>query len=557
MSSFDHTKYTSFKPVAIANRTWPDKEITKAPIWSSVDLRDGNQALVEPMTVEQKKQFFALLVDVGFKEIEVGFPAASQLDFDFVRWLIEEDQVPDDVYIQVLTQARPELIERTYESLKGAKKAIVHVYNSTSTTQREQVFRMDMEGIKKIAVNGAKCVKEHAAKHPETEWVFQYSPESFTGTEIDYAIEVCDAVADVWQPTPDNKIIINLPATVEVSTPNRYADQIEYFCRNVKQRDSIIVSLHTHNDRGCGVAAAELGVMAGADRIEGTLLGNGERTGNMDIVTMAMNIYSQGIDPELALGDMDRIISVVQACTLLQVHPRHPYAGELVFTAFSGSHQDAIKKCLANQTDDKPWDVAYLPIDPRDVGRSYQEVIRVNSQSGKGGVAYTLEQEYGLALPRWLQVEFSPIVQQLAEKDGGVVNAESMKDLFESSFMTGTTPYKLGKYDLAKDDVDTVHADLVGNNTSVKITGDGNGALSAFSEALGKHFNMRVDIIQYQEHALTVGSDSQAIAYVQANINGDRYNGVAIDNDIVSASIQALLATVNQKIIENTDSAVA
>jgi 2-isopropylmalate synthase len=557
MSSFDHTKYTPFKPVAITNRTWPDKAITKAPIWSSVDLRDGNQALVEPMTVEQKKQFFALLVDVGFKEIEVGFPAASQLDFDFVRWLIEEDQVPDDVYIQVLTQARPELIERTYESLKGAKKAIVHVYNSTSTTQREQVFRMDMEGIKQIAVNGAKCVKEHAAKHPETEWVFQYSPESFTGTEIDYAIEVVNAVADVWQPTPDNKIIINLPATVEVSTPNRYADQIEYFCRNVKQRDSMIVSLHTHNDRGCGVAAAELGVMAGADRIEGTLLGNGERTGNMDVVTMAMNIYSQGIDPELALGDMDRIISVVQACTLLQVHPRHPYAGELVFTAFSGSHQDAIKKCLANQTDDKPWDVAYLPIDPRDVGRSYQEVIRVNSQSGKGGVAYTLEQEYGLALPRWLQVEFSPIVQQFAEKDGGVVDAESMKNLFENSFMTGTTPYKLGKYDLAKDDVDTVHAELISNHSSIKITGNGNGALSAFSEALGKHFNMRVDIIQYQEHALTVGSDSQAIAYVQANIDGDRYNGVAIDNDIVSASIQALLATVNQKITENKDSAVA
>ncbi|ETI62049.1 2-isopropylmalate synthase [Marinomonas profundimaris] len=562
MTSFDHTafnhkKYTPFKPVSIQNRTWPDKDITKAPIWSSVDLRDGNQALVEPMTVEQKKQFFALLVDVGFKEIEVGFPAASQLDFDFVRWLIEEEQVPDDVYIQVLTQARPELIARTYESLKGAKKAIVHVYNSTSTTQREQVFRMDMEGIKQIAVNGAKCVKEHAEKHPETEWVFQYSPESFTGTEIDYAIDVVDAVAEVWQPTPDNKIIINLPATVEVSTPNRYADQIEYFCRNVKKRDSMFISLHTHNDRGCGVAAAELGIMAGADRIEGTLLGNGERTGNMDIVTMAMNIYSQGIDPELALGDMDRIISVVQACTLLQVHPRHPYAGELVFTAFSGSHQDAIKKCLANQTDDKPWDVAYLPIDPRDVGRSYQEVIRVNSQSGKGGIAYTLEQEYGLALPRWLQVEFSPIVQQFAEKDGGVVNAESMKNLFESSFMTGTTPYQLGKYDLAKDDVDTVNAELIGNNTSIKISGDGNGALSAFSEALGKHFNMRVDIIQYQEHALTVGSDSQAIAYVQANINGDRFNGVAIDNDIVSASIQALLATVNQKIDQGKNAAVA
>jgi len=533
MTSFDHTKYTPFKSIAITNRTWPDQEITQAPIWSSVDLRDGNQALVEPMTVEQKKQFFALLVDVGFKEIEVGFPAASQLDFDFVRWLIEEDQVPDDVYIQVLTQARPELIERTYESLKGAKKAIVHVYNSTSKTQREQVFRLDKDGIKDIAVKGAQCVKEHAAKHPETEWVFQYSPESFTGTEIDYAVEVVDAVADVWQPTPENKIIINLPATVEVATPNRFADQIEYFCRNVKQRDNMIISLHTHNDRGCGVAAAELGLMAGADRIEGTLLGNGERTGNMDVVTIAMNMYSQGVDPKLALGDMDRIISVVQACTLLQVHPRHPYAGELVFTAFSGSHQDAIKKCLANQTDDKPWDVAYLPIDPRDVGRSYQEVIRVNSQSGKGGVAYTLEQEYGLALPRWLQVEFSPMVQQFAEKDGGVVDAESMKTLFEQSFMTGTTPFKLGKYDLTKDDVDTVNAQLIGNDNEVSISGNGNGALSAFSEALGKHFDMRIDIIQYQEHALTVGSDSQAIAYVQANINGDRFNGVAIDNDIV------------------------
>ncbi|TYL47961.1 2-isopropylmalate synthase [Marinomonas sp. IMCC 4694] len=550
MTSFDHTKYRPFKPVALANRTWPDNTITTAPIWSSVDLRDGNQALVEPMTVEQKKQFFALLVDVGFKEIEVGFPAASQLDFDFVRWLIEEEQVPDDVYIQVLTQARPELIARTYESLKGAKKAIVHVYNSTSTTQREQVFRLDMAGIKKIAVDGAICVKEHAEKHPETEWIFQYSPESFTGTEIDFAIEVVDAVTDVWQPTPDNKVIINLPATVEVSTPNRYADQIEYFCRNVQKRDSMFVSLHTHNDRGCGVAAAELGIMAGADRIEGTLLGNGERTGNMDVVTMAMNMYSQGIDPKLSLGDMDRIISVVQACTLLQVHPRHPYAGELVFTAFSGSHQDAIKKCLANQTDDKPWDVAYLPIDPRDVGRSYQEVIRVNSQSGKGGIAYTLEQEYGLALPRWLQVEFSPIVQQFAEKDGGVVDAKSMRDLFETHFMTGTLPFKLGKYDLTKDDVDTVNAQLVNAEGTVKITGNGNGALSAFSEALGEYFGMRVDIIQYQEHALTVGSDSQAIAYVQANINGDRYNGVAINNDIVSASMQALLATVNQKVSE-------
>ncbi|GAB3475524.1 2-isopropylmalate synthase [Marinomonas epiphytica] len=548
MTSFDHTKYLPFQPVSISGRTWPDQEITKAPIWSSVDLRDGNQALVEPMTVEQKKQFFALLVDVGFKEIEVGFPAASQLDFDFVRWLIEENQVPDDVYIQVLTQARPELIARTYESLKGAKKAIVHVYNSTSKTQREQVFRLGKDGIKQIAVDGAQCVKDHAAKHPETEWVFQYSPESFTGTETDFAVEVVDAVMDVWQPTADNKAIINLPATVEVATPNRFADQIEYFCREVKNRDKMIVSLHTHNDRGCGVAAAELGLMAGADRIEGTLLGNGERTGNMDVVTMAMNMYSQGVAPELNLADMDRIISVVQACTLLQVHPRHPYAGELVFTAFSGSHQDAIKKCLANQTDDKPWDVAYLPIDPRDVGRSYQEVIRVNSQSGKGGIAYTLEQEYGLALPRWLQVEFSPIVQRFAEEDGGVVNAESMRNLFESSFMTGADPYKLGRYDLTKDENDTVRAELESSNGKVEISGTGNGALSAFSEALGAHFGIRIDIIQYQEHALTVGSDSQAIAYVQANIDGERFNGAAINTDIVTASIQALLATVNQKV---------
>ncbi|WP_067218659.1 2-isopropylmalate synthase [Marinomonas gallaica] len=555
MSSFNHTKYRPFTPVALENRTWPDQEITTAPLWASVDLRDGNQALVEPMTVEQKKEFFKLLVDVGFKEIEVGFPAASQLDFDFVRWLVEEDQVPDDVYIQVLTQARPELIERTYESLKGAKKAVVHVYNSTSTTQREQVFRLDKEGIKQIAVKGAQCVKDHAEKNPGTEWVFQYSPESFTGTETDYAVEVCDAVIDVWQPTPERKCIINLPATVEVTTPNRFADQIEYFCRNVKNRESIIVSLHTHNDRGCGVAAAELGLMAGADRIEGTLLGNGERTGNMDVVTIAMNMYSQGVDPKLSLGDMDRIVSVVQSCTQLPVHPRHPYAGELVFTAFSGSHQDAIKKCLANQTDDKAWDVAYLPIDPMDVGRSYQEVIRVNSQSGKGGVAFALEQEYGLALPRWLQVELSPIVQRFSEEDGGVVKSADMKRLFEESFMTASAPYALGNYELSKKDHDSVTAELTHKDGSISIEGEGNGALSAFTTALSNHFGIRVDIVQYQEHALTNGSDSQAIAYIQANIDGDRFNGVAIDNDIVSASIQAVLATVNQKVDSTNEQA--
>jgi 2-isopropylmalate synthase len=479
------------------------------------------------------------------------------LDFDFVRWLVEEDQVPDDVYIQVLTQARPELIERTYESLKGAKKAVVHVYNSTSKTQREQVFRLGKDGIKEIAVKGAQCVKEHAAKHPETEWVFQYSPESFTGTETDFAVEVCDAVIDVWQPTPENKCIINLPATVEVTTPNRFADQIEYFCRKVKNRDSIIVSLHTHNDRGCGVAAAELGLMAGADRIEGTLLGNGERTGNMCVVTMAMNMYSQGVNPELNFADMDRVISVVQSCTQLPVHPRHAYAGELVFTAFSGSHQDAIKKCLANQTDDKPWDVAYLPIDPRDIGRSYQEVIRVNSQSGKGGVAFALEQEYGLALPRWLQVELSPIVQRFSEEDGGVIEAADMKRLFEENFMTASAPYALGNYELSKKDRDSVTAELTHKDGNISVQGEGNGALSAFTSALSEQFNIRVDIVQYQEHALTVGSDSQAIAYIQANIDGERYNGVAIDNDIVSASIQAVLATVNQKVSASEQANVA
>ncbi len=557
MSVFTHTKYTPFQPVQITNRTWPDKEITQAPTWASVDLRDGNQALVEPMTVEQKKVMFKMLLDVGFKEIEVGFPAASQLDFDFVRWIIEECQLPDDVYIQVLTQARPELIARTYESLKGAKKAIVHVYNSTSKTQREQVFRLGKQGIIDIAVNGAKCVQEHALQNPETEWVFQYSPESFTGTETDYSVEVVNAVADVWKPTPEKKAIINLPATVEVTTPNRFADQIEWFCREVKNRDSLIISLHTHNDRGCGVAAAELGLMAGADRIEGTMLGNGERTGNMCIVTMAMNMYSQGVDPKLQLGNMDRIVSVVQSCTQLPVHPRHPYAGELVFTAFSGSHQDAIKKCLDNQTDDKPWDVAYLPIDPRDVGRSYQEVIRVNSQSGKGGIAYSLEQEYGLALPRWLQVEFSPIIQNFAEKDGGVVTTESMKQLFESTYMTGSTPYSIGRYELQKDDADNIRADITSAAGTTSISGQGNGAISAFANALAEQFNIHMDVTQYSEHALTIGSDSNAIAYVQMNIDGNRYNGVAINADIVAASIQAILATVNQFLGSNDKSNVA
>ena len=390
MTPFDHRKYRPTPAPALSGRRWPDQTIEQAPIWASVDLRDGNQALLEPMDVTQKRRLWELLVKIGMQEIEVGFPAASQPDYDFVRWLIDSDRIPPDVTIQVLVQAREALVKRTFEALRGARRAIVHVYNSTSTVQRERVFGRDRDGIKAIAAEGARLLQQEAARYPDTEWVFQYSPESFSNTEWDYAVEVCDAVTEVWQPTPEHPCIINLPATVESSTPNRFADQVEYFCRHVARRDAIVVSLHTHNDRGTAVAAAELGLMAGADRVEGTLLGNGERTGNMDIVTLAMNLYSQGVDPRLDLSNPDEIIGVYTQCTGLPVHPRHPWVGELVYTAFSGSHQDAIRKCLQRQQNDEPWQVAYLPIDPRDLGRDYQAIIRVNSQSGKGGVAFAL-----------------------------------------------------------------------------------------------------------------------------------------------------------------------
>jgi len=548
MRRYDHRKYQPFRPLALKDRTWPDKVITAAPIWCSVDLRDGNQALIEPMSVAQKKLMFTLLVDVGFKEIEVGFPAASQPDFDFVRYLIEENRIPDDVTIQVLTQARPELIQRTYAALKGAKRAIVHLYNSTSVVQRQKVFKLDKAGIKAIAVKGAQEVLRCAQLAPQTDWYFQYSPESFTGTEMDYAVEVCDAVNAVWQPSPQRKVIINLPATVEMATPNVYADQIEWFCRHVQHRNSIIISLHTHNDRGCGVAASELGLMAGADRVEGCLLGNGERTGNLDVVIMGMNLYSQGIDPMLDFSDMDRIVSVVKQCTQIDVHPRQPYAGSLVFTAFSGSHQDAIKKCLDLYTEGEPWEIAYLPIDPRDVGRTYQDVIRVNSQSGKGGVAYVMDSKYGFQLPRWLQIEFSRVVQKEAETSGLEVSPDRIWQLFQREYLDLPSPLTLTGFDIHRGEAgqQSISGRIELDGRQFEVKGKGAGMLEAFVDALQTTFSMQVQILEYGEHALSQNANAEAVTYLQLKHENQRYTGIAIDSDIVTSSVNALLNAVSQ-----------
>lgn len=557
---YDHTKYKPFQPIIMPDRTWPNQVITQAPRWCSVDLRDGNQALIEPMSVSQKKMMFDLLVEVGFKEIEIGFPAASQPDFDFVRSLIEEDRIPDDVTVQVLTQARPELIQRTFESLKGVKKAILHLYNSTSVVQREKVFKLDKAGIIAIAVNGAKEVKRCADAAPETVWTFQYSPESFTGTEPDFAVAVCDAISEVWQPTPRNPVIFNLPSTVEMATPNVYADQIEWFCRNVRNRDCVIVSLHTHNDRGCAVAAAELAVMAGAQRVEGTLLGNGERTGNMDIVVMAMNMYSQGIDPELDLSDMDKIVSVVKSCTQIDVHPRQPYSGDLVFTAFSGSHQDAIKKCLDMYTEGDTWEIAYLPIDPRDLGRTYQDVIRVNSQSGKGGVAYVLASKFGFELPRWLQIEFSRIVQKQAEDTGQEISPDTIWSLFKKHYLDASHPVKLDSFSMQRANEDGRESFTAGIrcfDDYLKVTGEGDGVLDAFVEALKAETGIEFEIMEYGEHALGQGADAEAVTYIQLKSESTRYTGVAISRDIVSSSLNALLRAASQLLSESQERRVA
>lgn len=544
---FDHSKYPSYQPIKKADRRWPDAVLTKAPQWCSVDLRDGNQALIEPMTSQKKLRLWELLVDLGFKQIEVGFPSASSHDFDFLRKLIDENRIPDDVTVQVLTQAREELITKTFEALKGAKRAVLHFYNSTSTVQRDYVFGLDRDGITEIAVNGAQMVKQAAAQYPDTEWVFEYSPESFTGTEIDYAVEVCNAVIDVIKPTPEHPMIINLPATVEMSTPNVYADQIEWFCDHVNQRDALIISLHTHNDRGGAVAASELGMLAGADRVEGTLLGNGERTGNMDIVTMAMNLYSQGIDPELDFSQMDEMIAVCKECTQLPLHPRHPYAGELVFTAFSGSHQDAINKCLARRDDRDPWEVAYLPIDPADIGRSYQEVIRINSQSGKGGVAYVLKRDHGLDIPRWLQIDFSSAVQSLAEHSESEVVSDDIYQLFLDTYALDRSNVRVGRYQLAREEtVDALQVDIVVGNGSIPITGRGNGVVAAFVDALGVYTGTKLVVVEYSEHTLGRDAEAEAICYVQVAIDGRRSCGVGRSQDIVQASMAAIVSAVSR-----------
>ena len=559
-------RYSAFKPVDLPDRTWPNKSITQAPRWCAVDLRDGNQALIDPMTPDRKRRMFELLVNMGYKEIEVGFPSASQTDFDFVRMLIDENLIPDDVVIQVLTQAREHLIERTFEAIEGAPQAIVHLYNSTSTLQRRVVFDLDKDGIKEIAVRGAELCLKYAEQIEGTDVYFEYSPESFTGTELDYAIEVVDAVNDIWKPTPDRKVIVNLPATVEMTTPNLYADSIEYMNRNLKYRDSIVLSLHPHNDRGTGVAAAELGYLAGADRIEGCLFGNGERTGNVCLVTLGMNLLSQGIDPQIDFRNIDEIRRTVEYCNQLPVAERHPYGGDLVFTAFSGSHQDAINKGLAAMKrdaeaadvaiDDFRWEVPYLPIDPKDVGRSYEAVIRVNSQSGKGGVAYIMRTENKLDLPRRLQIEFSAVIQKHTDDAGGEVSPAQMWAIFKDEYLPSSdNPW--GRFKLKSVAVDSdVDGDsrvkvTMGDTTAptgeVDIEGIGNGPIAAFCAAMS-HVGIDVRVLDYHEHAMSSGGDAQAAAYLECAVNGTMLWGVGIDSSIVTSSLKAIVSAVNRAI---------
>jgi 2-isopropylmalate synthase len=546
-------KYVPIQPVplAIPDRQWPHRRIEKAPLWCSVDLRDGNQALIDPMDPTRKRRMFEALVAMGFKEIEVGFPSASQPDFDFVRLLIEEDLIPDDVVIQVLTQCRPELIERTYESIKGSARAIVHFYNSTSVLQRRVVFGLDKDGITDIATSAARLARKLEDTVPGTDVFYEYSPESFTGTEIDYAVEICEAVADIIEPSSDRKIIFNLPATVEMYTPNIYADVIEYFHRNIAHRDRIILSLHPHNDRGCAVAAAELGVMAGADRVEGTLFGNGERTGNVDVVTLAMNLFSQGVDPMLDITDIDALRRTAEYCNRLPVHPRHPYVGDLVYTAFSGSHQDAIKKGMeALPPNYIEWAVPYLPIDPKHVGRTYEAVIRVNSQSGKGGVAFVMKAEHGFDLPRRLQIEFSKTIQAITEDSGTEISPNAMWDAFQTAYLPSEPSMTLRTHELATKgggEITSITAQLVIDGEHVTVQGEGNGPIDAFVHAVSDGLGASLDVVDYAEHAIGSGADASAVAYVETVDEGGTLRwGVGTDPNIITASLQAVVCAVRR-----------
>ena len=538
-------KYKPFSSVELRDRTWPDKKITKAPIWCSVDLRDGNQALIEPMGHEKKVKMFELLCSLGFKEIEIGFPAASQTDYDFVRYLIEEKKIPNDVTIQVLTQSRQHIIEKTFESLIGIDKAIVHFYNSTSALQRKVVFDDDKKGIKKIAVDGALLIKELSKKYNKTNWRFEYSPESFTGTEVDFAAEVCNEVVNILKPCSDEKIIINLPATVEMSSPNVYGDQIEWMIRNLDNREDVIVSLHPHNDRGTAVGAAEIGVMAGADRVEGTLFGNGERTGNVDIVTLALNLLTQGVDPELELNNINHVIREVEYCNQLPVHPRHPYAGDLVFTAFSGSHQDAIKKGLSaiSHSNNPYWEVPYLPIDPSDLGRTYEAVVRINSQSGKGGIAYILEKDHGVSLPRRLQISLSSKIQKVADETGKELLSHEIWDIFDKNFIQGPNKAELISFELNTSDGenDTIKVEAKLNQNKLEFLGSGNGPIDAMIQGINEKMGLSLSVTDYHQHSLGTGSDAKAVAYIEVSDGKKTRWGVGIDENTIRASLRAIM----------------
>ena len=558
MKKMNYSSYQAYPTIKLKNRTWPDKPIIKAPAWSSVDLRDGNQALDIPMNLDQKKRLFRLLCDIGFKEIEIGFPSASQVDFDFARVLIEENMIPEDVTIQVLTQAREHLIRRTFEALEGADKAIVHMYNSTSTLQRDVVFNMNKEEIKKIAIDGATLVKQISDEMGNPGIRFEYSAESFTGTEMEYALEVCHAVMDVLKPTPHRKLILNLPATVEMSTPNIHADQIEWFCNNIRDRNSVLISLHAHNDRGTAVAASELGLMAGADRVEGTLFGNGERTGNLDIVTMALNMFSQGVDPELDFSSINFIKDEYISCTRMPVHPRHPYAGELVYTAFSGSHQDAINKGFKKREErkSKVWEVPYLPINPKDVGRSYQSIIRINSQSGKGGVAYLMDSEFGYKLPKAMQVEFSRVIQKVTEDSGSEISSRAIWESFNSEYLEIKTPYELKHIKIsmdsdsnhnAADEVTMVSGLLNYKGKDIEFASEGNGPIDAFIKGLNSKLSEPIKLKSYDEHNIDGGSDSSAVSYISLRKDkGSVRYGVGRDSNISMASIKAIVSALNR-----------